>query len=159
MQALHADCFAPFDLALGQAFNILDDTQYRIVLRIALSGLVGVLWSAPPCKEYTRLKLRKPGTPDHMDGVPGLSAEEQDRVNASREIPARSRRVIRRVREASGEAGFEQPPSSMAWLEPDNITLLGELCARVAQIAACNHQMDYYKSWAFCASFASIATA
>ena len=113
MQALHADCFAPFDLAPGQTFNVLDDTQYRIVLRIALSGLIGVLWSALPCKEYTRLKLRKPGpkalrTPDHMDGVPGLSAEEQSKVDASKEIHARSRRVIRCVREASGEAGFEQ---------------------------------------------------
>ena len=46
----------------------------------------------------------------------------------------------------------------MAWLEPDKVTLLRELCAHVAHIAACNHSMDYYKSWAFCASFASIAS-
>ena len=74
MRALNVDCFAPFDLDKDSTCNILDDTQYRLLLRIASSGLAGVLWSAPPCKEFTRLKLRKPGpkalrTPEHMDGV------------------------------------------------------------------------------------------
>ena len=91
-----------------------------------------------------------------MQGVPGLSEEELLRVSQSAEIHARSRRVIGCIREAAGEAGLEQPPSSMAWLEEDNITLLRELCAHCAHVAACEHGVDFYKSWAFCASFASI---
>ena len=93
-----------------------------------------------------------------MQGVPRLSDEELLQASQSAEIHARSRRVIRCIREAAGEAGLEQPPSSMAWLEEDNITLLRELCAHCAHVAACEHGMDYYKSWAFCASFASIRT-
>ena len=108
-----------------------------------------------------RLKLRRPGpkplrTPEFMQGVPGLSDEELLCVSQSTEIHARSCRVIRCTREAAGESGLEQPPSSMAWLEEDNVTLLRELCARCSHVAACEHGVNYYKSWAFCASFASI---
>ena len=96
MAQLSADCFQPLDLASSQPFDILDDTQFRLALRIAASGLVGVVWSAPPCKEFSVLKLRRPGpkalrTPSHMDGVPDNSPAEQARVDASTEIHARSR--------------------------------------------------------------------
>ena len=163
MQRIGCDCFQPFDIAFAPGMAVLNDSRYRLILRVACSGLVGAVWSAPPCKEYSRLKLRRPGpkalrTPEFMQGVPGLSEEELLRVSQSAEIHARSRRVIPCVREAAGEAGLEQPPSSMAWLEEDNITLLRELCAHCAHVAACERGMDYYKSWAFCASFASIRT-
>ena len=45
----------------------------------------------------------------------------------------------------------------MAWLQPDNVTLLQELCAHCAHVAACCHGIDLYKSWALCASFPSIS--
>ena len=162
MQALNADCFAPFDLDMDSTCNILDDAQYRLLLRIASSGLVGVVWSAPPCKEFSRLKLRQPGpkalrTPEHMDGVPSNSPAEQAKVDASTEIHKRSRQVLRIARQSGSHTGFEQPPSSMAWLQHDNITLLQELCAHCAHVAACQHGLDIYKSWAFCASFPSVA--
>ena len=153
MERLGCDCFHPFDIAFAPGLDILNDSHYRLLLRVACSGIVGAGWSAPPCKEYSRLKLRKPGpkalrTPEFMQGLPGLSDDELLRVSQSAEIHARSRRVIRCIREAAGEAGLEQPPSSMAWLEEDNITLLRELCAHCAHVAACKH----------CASFASIRT-
>ncbi|CAE7296631.1 unnamed protein product, partial [Symbiodinium pilosum] len=163
MERLGCDCFHPFDIAFAPGLDILNDSHYRLLLRVACSGIVGAGWSAPPCKEYSRLKLRRPGpkalrTPEFMQGVPGLSEEELLRVLQSTEIHARSRRVTRCIREAAGEAGLEQPASSMAWLEEDNVTLLRELCAHCSHVAACEHGMDYYKSWAFCASFASIRT-
>ena len=127
MEALHVDCMQPFDLDADTACNI-DDAQYRLLLRIASSGILGALWSAPPCKEFSRLKLRKPGpkalrTPEFMDGVPDNSPAEQAKVDESTEIHKRSRQIIRTARQASIHTGMEQPPSSMAWLQPDNVTL------------------------------------
>ena len=46
----------------------------------------------------------------------------------------------------------------MAWLQPDNVTLLQEQCAHCAHVAACHHGLDLYKSWALCASFPSISS-
>ena len=91
MQRIGADHFAPFDLDRDSKCNILDDTVFKILMRTAWSGLLGVVWSAPPCKEFSRLKLRPGGpkalrTPDFMDGVPHLNAAEQARVDASTEI-------------------------------------------------------------------------
>ena len=162
MEELQADCFQPFDLACSPPFDILDDTHFRLALRIAASGIAAVLWSAPPCKEFSILKLRQPGpkairTPAFMDGVPDNSPEEQARVEASSEIHSRSRQVLRTAKESGSHTGMEQPPSSMAWHQHDNVTFLREISAHCAHVAACQHGMDFYKSWAMCASFPSIA--
>ena len=82
-------------------------------------------------QEFSRLKLRRPGpkalrTPEHMDGVPGLSAAEQARVDASAEIHERSRALLRGAVSAAGQAGMEQPPSAMSWLQSENIDMLRE---------------------------------
>ncbi|CAE7521200.1 unnamed protein product, partial [Symbiodinium pilosum] len=128
MERLGCDCFHPFDIAFAPG------PTHTTACSCASHG-----WSAPPCKEYSRLKLRGPGpkalcTPEFMQGVPGLSDEELLRVSQSAEIHARSRRVTRCIREAAGEAGLEQPPSSMAWLEEDNVTLAARaLCTLFAR--------------------------
>ena len=163
MEALRADCLQPFDLESDPAFNILDDTHFRLALRVSASGILGCLWSAPPCKDFSILKLRQPGPkalrmPAYMDGVPSNTPEEQARVDASSEIHSRSRQVLRAAKDAGGHTGMEQPPSSMAWNQHDNVTYLREVAARCAHVAACAHGMDFYKSWAMCASFPSIAS-
>ena len=115
------------------------------------------------CKEFSRLKLKWPGpkalrTPQHMDGVPGLSPAEQARVDASAEIRRRSSTLLRAVFSTAGHAGLEQPPSAMSWLQEDNIAMLREWSAHVAYVSACSHGLGFYKNWAFCASFESIAS-
>ena len=117
MHAAGADYFQPFDLDRDPKCNILDDSAFTILMRLAWSGLVGAIWSAPPRKEYSRLKLRPGG------------------------------QVLQAALSAAAQGGLEQPPSSMAWLEPENIQLLREWAA-----------MDFYKSWALCATFPGIAT-
>ena len=126
--ALQCDAFAPFDFALRETHDMLDNRVMNLLQRLAFSGLVGVAWSAPPCKEFSRLKLRRPGpkalrAPEYMDGVPGLSPAEQARVDASAEIHSRFRSLLRGVVSAAGQAGMEQPPSAMSWLQGDNMTI------------------------------------
>ena len=69
MLEAEGDCFVPFDLDHNAQHNILDDGMFHLLLRICWSGIVGAIWAAPPCKEFSRLKLRRPGpkalrTPD-----------------------------------------------------------------------------------------------
>ena len=134
----------------------------HLLTKLCFSGLLGIAWSAPPCKEFSRLKLERPGpkplrTPQHMDGVPGLMEAEQAKVTASTGIHARSRTLLRTVVSKAGQAGMEQPPSALSWLQQDNIAMLREWSAHCAYVAACNHGMPVYKSWAFYASLQSIA--
>ena len=121
-------------------------TFFTILQRLCWSGLVCFIWSAPPCSEYSRLKLRQPGpkplrTPEHMEGVPGLSQQEQQRVDNSAEIHARSRALIRAATAKGADGGFEQPVDAISWLVPDNIQLLRELNATCAHVAACAHNL------------------
>ena len=139
MHAAGADYFQPFDLDRDPTCNILDDSVFTILMRLAWSGLIGAIWSAPPCKEYSRLKLRPGGpkalhTPEYMDGVPGLTADEQRRVDQSKAIHERGRQVLQAAFSTAAQGGLEQPPSSMAWLEPQNIQLLREWAARCAHV-------------------------
>ena len=61
MIALRGDCFEPFDLDGNAQPDILDNNMFHLLLRVCWSGIVGAIWSAPPCKEFSRLKLRRPG--------------------------------------------------------------------------------------------------
>ena len=163
MHQLGGDYLAPFDYALRNTHDILDDRVMRLLQKLCFSGIVGVAWSAPPCKEFSRLKLKRPGpkplrAPQRMDGVPGLSPAEQARVDASTEIHRRPRTLLRAVFSTAGQAGLELPSSAMSWLQEDNIAMLREWSAHVADVSACSHGLDFYKIWAFCASFESIAS-
>ena len=100
---------------------ILTDAQHRLLLRFASSGILGSGWSAPPCKEFSRLKRRQPGSkalraPDFMDGAPMLSKGQRHRVDASTRDSRKVRQIL--FKELGGQTGVEQPPSSMAWLQP-----------------------------------------
>ena len=83
----------------------------------------------PELKEYSRLKMRPGGppalrTPNHMDGVRGLSPAQLQKVRDSREI---------------GVGVLEQPPSSLAWLETANFELFQEFQGHLAWVDACRH--------------------
>ena len=114
VMALGLDALEPFDLDANPQHDILDNSMFHLLLRVAFSGIVGVGWSAQPCKRCSILKLRRPGpkplrTPQHMNGVPGLSVEEQRQVDESREIHARARQLLRAVHEAVDRLAWSSP--------------------------------------------------
>ena len=84
-----------------------------------------------------------------MRGVPGLSPEEASRVAQSREIHRRSRELFKAVAAQGGVAVFEQPPSSVAWLEPENFQCLKAFHGHLAWVDACQHGVSFAKSWCF----------
>ena len=127
--------------------------------RTALSAALADLRVLPSiCKEYSRLKLRPGGptalrTPAHLNGVPGLSPVELAQVQNSQEIQRRSRELFKAVASWSGVAITEQPPSSMAWLEPENFQCLKAFHSRLAWVGACQHNAT---SWCFACNNACI---
>ena len=141
-----------FDLDGNAQHDILHDPTFEVLLRLAWSGLVKFVMIAPPCKEYSRLKLKPGGprplcTPKFMQGVPNLPPHLQQRVRDSSEIHARGRAIFEAVVAKGGIAILEQPPSSMAWLEPENLAMLQQCHAHMAWVAACHHHLDIAKSW------------
>ena len=155
--------FEAFDLDANPQHNILGDAWFELLLRICWSGSVSLLTLAPPRKEYSRLKLRPGGpkalrTPSRMLGVPNLSPAELSRVRDSREIHRRGRELFKAVASQSGVAIFKQPPSSMAWLEPENFQCLQNFHGHLAWVDACQHGMLLSKSWCFASNNACVAS-
>ena len=83
--ALGLDHFQPFDLDADSAFDILHDPTFELLLQVCWSGIVWSALFAPPCKEYSRLKLLLGGppalrTPEHLDGLPDLKKVQDSKA-------------------------------------------------------------------------------
>ena len=151
---LGLDCFEPFDLDHNPAHNILDDTAFEALLKLCWSGAVALIMLAPPCKEYSRLKLRPGGpkalrTPQHMHGVPGLSPCQQKKLADIKATHERGRLLFTAVVLKGGLPIWEQPPLSMSWLEAANFHMLREHQCTLVWVDACQHGKTFTKSWAF----------
>lgn len=85
--ALGLDHFTPYDIELDAGRNILLDDGYHAILKLCWSGLIGLACLALQCTDFSRLTLR-PGVPKPL--IPGLTPEEQSRVDESVETHARA---------------------------------------------------------------------
>ena len=148
--------------ALGsEPLDLLDDKTYDSLLRLAFSGIVRMAHAAPPCKEYSRLKLR-PGSPhavrspEFLNGFPDNTRSQQQRVEVSQKLMYRAVCILRAVFASGGHASLEQPTNSMAWLEPFVQDFLSEVQATLSVIPACTVGVDVAKQWLFASSFAPI---
>ena len=155
------DRYEPLDIISNPAHDILIDSAFESLLRLCWSGAIGLIVCAPPCKEYSRLKMRPGGppalrTPDYMDGVPGLSHAQLQKVRDSREIHRRGRALLHAVMCKGGVGVLEQPPTSLAWLETANFELFQEFQGHLAWVDACRHGKDWAKSWCFASNSAKI---
>ena len=148
---------------IDSTHDILNDTIYESLLQLCWSGCIGLATSAPPCKEYSRLKMQPGGppplrTPEHMDGLPHLNQAQLEKVRQSKEIHRRGRQLLYAVMSKGGIGILEQPPSSLAWLEPENHNLFREFQGHIAWTDACRYGKDWAKSWAFASNHQRVAS-
>ena len=148
--------------ALGsEPLDLLNDKTYDNLLRLAFSGIIRMAHAAPPCKEYSRLKLRPGGprairSPDFLNGFPDNTRSQQQRVEVSQKLMYRSVCILRAVFASGGHASLEQPTNSMAWLEPFVQDFISEVQATLSVIPACSVGVEVAKQWLFASSFAPI---
>ena len=152
-----------YDLLLRNDHNLLDDSSFEQLLRVCSSGQVGYGGASPSCGQYSRLKLRNDAglkalrTPEFLDGVPGLSASELQKVQESHTMLIRCVLCLTLIFHAGGHVHLEQPPSAMSWLEPAVQQFLTLISAFCTFISACRYGANWYKSWLFAGSYAPIS--
>ena len=138
--ALQGD-ICSFDILLHSSDDLLSDTAYERLLRLASSGIIAYGCGSPACRDYSRLKLRPNGpkalrTPDHLNGVPGLTTEEKQRVRDSACMLS--------------HVHLEQPQNAMSWLEPVAQSFIRHIACHCVVVAACCY---WDKAWLFAASW------
>ena len=155
--ALHGDVCS-FDILLHPSDDLLSDTAYERLLRLASSGLIAYGCGSPACRDYSRLKLRPNGpkalrTPEHLNGVPGLTSDELQRVRDSACMLSRTIMILTLVFLAGGHVHLEQPQNAMSWLEPVAQSFIRHIAFHCVVIAACCYDANWDKAWLFAASW------
>lgn len=149
-------CYSALPLIFWIHFNLNHCCDSRLRERWACVG------ASPPCRHYSRLKLRNDDgpqalrTPEHLSGIPGLSPEDLAEVQESHTILARCIQVPLLVFDTGGHSHLEQPTNAMSWLEPVVRSFLKHISAYCVSVAACAHDCDWYKSWLFASSFSGL---
>ena len=152
---MHFHCdVCTFDILVHSQDDILDDTRYELLLRLACSRQVAYAAGSPSCNEYSRLKLRPGGpkalrTRDQLNGVPNVTADEQLRLQASATMLCRVVTCLTLTYLSGGHCHLEQPINAMSWLEPEVQSCITNVGIHCVVIAACAYQMDVDKSWIF----------
>ena len=146
------------DTMLSRDHNLLDDAVFEPLLRLCFSGAVSLAHASPPCKEYSRCKLRPPGpkplrSPEHLAGLPGLSVTELQRLQESSTLMSRAVELLHATFKAGGHFSLENPANSMLWLEEPVRLLLQKSNADVLVLAACQYDWNISKRWAFATTF------
>ena len=120
IRSLGVTVLEPFDILLDPKLNILDDQCCFSILRLVASREVGTVVAAPPCTEYSLLKLKQPGPlpcrlPDQLD-IPLYNTEDcHRRFYESKEILYRTSVVLHVQHIHGGYSGLEQPLHAMSW--------------------------------------------
>ena len=158
---LQVDRISPLDIELN--WNILDDFSFERVLHTTWNGFVGGAWGAPPCREYSRLKLKPNGpvalrTPAQPEGRDDLTADQQHRLQEDEEVHRRGRVLLQAAHCKGALVGWETPPTAMTLLLKDNTEMLRDWNATCAHVAACQWGMPLSKSWLLCSNDATISS-
>ena len=141
-KTLNMDHFSPFDIEFNATCDILNDDLFENLLKLAHSGLVGAVWSAPPCRFYSTLRKNDGGPPplrskEFLDGFPSLSNYQKCQVRDSKEIHRRSDLICIAVFQQGGFAGKEQPLNSIAWKEPSSRQFVEQCSCYFVATPAC----------------------
>lgn len=151
-----------FDILCNAECDILDDIQFERLLRVCASGIVAYCATSPPCKEYSRLKLRPGGpqalrTPSQLDGRPGLTADESMTLQTSHLMLSRCVLCSYLTYDSGGHSHLEQPSSAMSWQEPVVQSYIQHCNCFCTILAACGYGLDIEKTWLFCSTLEAIS--
>ena len=147
-----------FDILVHTTDNLLDSECFEHLLRLCSSGIVAYSAASPSCCEYSRLKFLPYGppalrTPQHLDGVPGLSGENLQKVQESAIMLERCIICIQVTISSGGHGHLEQPKSAMSWEEPVVQQFIKQHSCSCISMAACGFGKDWHKYWMFASSF------
>ena len=157
---LQADV-AQFDILIRSEDDLLNDQAFSKLMKLAASGMIAYCACSPACCHYSRLKLRPGGppalrTPQYLDGVPGLSGQELQKVQESNLMLERCIQLLHAVIASGGHGHLEQPSSAMSWEEPIVRAFIKLHACSCIFVSACGYGRDWHKNWMFATTFSAL---
>ena len=161
-------CIKPFDIQLHKDFDILNNACYEMMLRVVAARLVGTLHGAPPCTEYSLLKLKGPGpkpcrSPQCMHTPLFDDPRCRERFFSSREILVRNIHLLRLNHIHGGYSSMESPLSAMSWDEDFVQLACQEFLVETAVFSHCQtcetDEEPWNKDWKFVSNIPNFSDA
>ena len=151
-----------FDILVHNSDDLLDSNCFEQLLRLCASGIVAYTGASPSCCEYSRLKFLPNGppalrTPDHMDGVPGISSPNLLKIQESALMLQRCVQCLHLTIASGGHGHLEQPKSAMSWNEPVVQQYISQQKCACISMAACGYGKDWHKYWLFASTFHALS--
>lgn len=146
-----------YDILVHSSDDLLCDSSYEQLLRVASSGIVAYGCGLPACRDYSRLKLKPNGprairTPDRS----GLTPSERQRIHDSYTMLSGTVMVLTLVYLSGGHVHLEQPQNAMSWLEQVVQSFIRQISPYCVIIAACCYGASWDKAWLLATSFPPI---
>ena len=140
-----------FDILLNSQMDLLDNSSFESLLRLASSGQVGYGAARPSCNDYSRINLKADSgprairTPEHINGIPNLTHSERLRLQSSHQMLYRCLVCLSLIFQAGCHCHLEQPANAMSWLEPMTKQFLLAISATCICIPACKFDWNIDK--------------
>ena len=157
--ALHEksyDCIEPIDKINGTSHDILDDSVFEAVLRLASSTLVTVSLAAPYCSEHSRATLFRGGPQPVRTPQEPNTLQQDIALQESAAVHDRSHIVSDLLMVHGGISALENPIRSMTWLDPAMSEWVHQQTPFVSVCSACQFGADWDKSWLFVCNYSCI---
>ena len=138
----------------GVHHDILVPEVETLLRRLCASGRVALAAAGPPCSDYSKLRELPVGPPpvrsaNAMLGLPGLNAAQTAQLQSSHAIHRLASELLQLVVDSGGHFVWENPPSSLALLEPDTQKLFANSRCEFVIVHACAFGLDLQKKWLF----------
>ena len=153
-------CCLPVDIIREpEAGDLLLDENFDRLLRIASSGLVRFAHASPVCSDFSRIKDANDGGPkpirtaEFPEGLPDLTAAEQQRLATSKLLLERCVALLDAVFSAGGHVSLEQPRNALSWLCHEVQEFLKRISADLNVVPACSVGVSVHKHWLFASSW------
>ena len=154
-------CVQPWDAhqaCMGMFGDLLHDGRKELLHALADSGAIAFVAAAPPCSDYSVLRLLPAGPPpcrtaEHLHGWPGMSDKLYEQMQNSYLLHAAIVEVVLRVYRAGGHFSWENPPSSLALRESFVRDMVSDAHCQLVFAPACKYGKPWPKTWLFITSW------
>ena len=137
VKALHLSWTEDWEVERGPQFDLLDTDNLARLFADIRGGAYWFVHLGPPCSSFSRARLPRVRTLQHINGLPNLSVEAQKFVDDGTHMMLVAVEICHWCHQCGVHFSLENPDSSLMFLHPAMLKLKAEVKAFDVQLDYC----------------------